>query len=262
MRHSRNLTPRNLEGMFRRLIPFALALTLVGCAPATNDEIPVPVQSGQEETKAPEPKPEPTFNKSAFSIDDAGSLWVVADKLRPLNPEKFKPELLVTLKLPHRYDPTLASAAAGAYKVMYKAAKKDGVRLVIQSAYRSYNNQVGVYNGWVNKIGQEKADLQSARPGFSEHQTGLSVDVASSSGQCTIAECFAKTDEGKWLTEHAWEYGWVLRYPKGLTHITGYKYEPWHWRFVGKGLAAEMHKTPNITLEEYFGLPPAPDYAN
>lgn len=248
--------------MIRRLVPFALVIALAGCAPATNDEIPVPVQSGQEETQAPKPKPAPTFNKEAFSIDDAESLWVVADKLRPLDPKKFVPKLLVTLNRPHRYDPTMASAAAGAYNVMYKAAKADGVKLVIQSAYRSYNNQVGVYNGWVNRLGQEKADLQSARPGHSEHQTGLSVDIASASGRCTIAECFADTPEGQWLTEHAWEYGWILRYPKGLTHITGYKYEPWHWRFVGKGLAAEMHKTPNITLEEFFGLPPAPDYAN
>ena len=248
--------------MFRRLIPFALALTLVGCAPATNNEIPVPVQSGQEETLAPEPTPTPTFDKSAYSLDDANSLWVVADKLRRLKPKRFVPEDLVTLKLPHRYDPTLAAPAAAAYKAMYKAAKKDGVKLVIQSAYRSYNAQVGVYNGWVNTLGKAKADLQSARPGYSEHQTGLSVDIASGSGKCTIAKCFAKTDEGKWLTQHSWEYGWVLRYPKKKTHITGYKYEPWHWRFVGIELAAELHKTPNITLEEFFELPPAPDYAS
>lgn len=248
--------------MTRRLIPFALALVLAGCAPTVNNEIPVPVQSGQEETPTPEPKPEPTFDLTAFSIDDPDSLWVVADKLRPLDPKDYEPKDLVRLNLPHRYDPTMRSAAAGAYKVMYKAAKRDGVRLVIQSAYRSYNNQVGVYNGWVNKLGQEKADLQSARPGHSEHQTGLSVDIAAGNGACTIAECFGKTPEGRWLTEHAWEYGWVLRYPKGLTDITGYKYEPWHWRYVGRGLAAELHKTPNITLEEFWGLPPAPDYAN
>lgn len=262
-RHARKPTPVNLEGMFKFVTPIALVLALTGCAPSVNQEIPVPVQTGQEEAKpTPTPKPTPTFDPTVFSIDDAASIWVVADKLRPLNPQKYKPENLVTLDLPHRYDPTLSSNAAGAYEVMYAAAKADGVKLVIQSAYRSYNNQVGVYNGWVKKLGQEKADLQSARPGFSEHQTGLSVDIAAGNGKCTIAECFGDTPEGKWLVENAWKYGWVLRYPDGLTHITGYKYEPWHWRYVGRGLAAELHKTPNITLEEFFGLPAAPDYAN
>jgi len=242
---------------------FALVSALAGCASVPASELPVPVQSATQEVKpVTQPKTAPLFDKTAFSLDVADSLWVVADKLRPLNPKNYKPANLVTLKLPHRYEPTMSSNAAGSYEVMYAAAKADGVSLVIQSAYRSYSNQVGVYNGWVARLGQAKADLQSARPGHSEHQIGLSVDIAAGNRKCTIAECFADTPEGRWLTEHAWEYGWVLRYPKGLTHITGYKYEPWHWRYVGRGLAAEMHKTPNITLEEFFGLPAAPDYAN
>lgn len=250
--------------MFRLLIPFALVAALVGCAPTTNPDIPVPVQSGQESaaTESPAPKPTPTFDLTAFSIDESDSLWVVANKLRPLDPADYVPADLVTLDVPHRYDPTLRSDAAGAYLVMYRAAKKDGVNLVLQSAYRSYNNQVGVYNGWVDRLGQEEADLQSARPGHSEHQIGLSADIAAGNGDCTIAECFGKTPEGKWLTEHAWEYGWVLRYPKGLTDVTGYTYEPWHWRYVGRGLAAQFHDAGKPTLEEFWGLPPAPDYAD
>lgn len=248
--------------VFRLFTSLALLTGLVGCAAVNAAEIPAPIQSATKEVKlVAQPTAAPMFDKTTFSIDAADSLWVVADKLRPLNPKKYKPANLVTLKLPHRYDPTMRSNAAGSYEVMYAAAKADGVSLVIQSAYRSYNNQVGVYNGWVSRLGQEKADLQSARPGHSEHQIGLSVDIAAGNGTCTIAECFADTPEGRWLTEHAWEYGWILRYPKGLTHITGYKYEPWHWRYVGRGLAAEMHKTPNITMEEFFGLPAAPDYA-
>ena len=144
---------------------------------------------------------------------------------------------------------------------MFRAASKDGVNLVFQSGYRSYSTQVSVYNGWVASLGQSAADLQSARPGYSEHQTGLSVDIASATAGCTIQTCFAKTPEGKWLSRNAWRFGWHLRYPKGKTAITGYKYEPWHWRFVGIELAAELHLTPKITLEEFFGLPPAPDYA-
>lgn len=201
-----------------------------------------------------------TFDKTKYSVDDADSLWVVADKLRPLKPKKYTPTDLITLTLPHTYDPTLRSDAAVAYRRMFKAAKNEGINLVLQSAYRSYSSQVSVYNGWVAKLGKAGADLQSARPGFSEHQTGLSADIAAANKNCTISECFATTAEGKWLANNAWEYGWHLRYPKGKTSITGYKFEPWHYRFVGKELAAELHKTANITLEQFFGLPKAPDY--
>ncbi len=249
--------------VLRTAAVFALVSALAGCASVPASEIPAPVQSATQEAKlVAQPKTAPLFDKTVFSLDAADSLWVVADKLRPLNPKNYTPANLVRLKLPNRNDPTLRSNAAGAYAAMYAAAEADGVSLVIQSAYRSYNTQVSVYNGYVKSLGKAKAELQSARPGFSEHQIGLSVDIAAGNRKCTIAECFANTPEGRWLTEHAWEYGWILRYPKGSTHITGYKYEPWHWRYVGRGLAAEMHKTPNITLEEFFGLPAAPDYAN
>lgn len=250
--------------MLRLLTPFALVLALAGCASNVNMDIPVPVQSGHESATpvAPKPKPTPTFDKTSFSIDDPHSLWVVADKLRPYNPVDYVPNDLVTMDVPHRADPTLRKNAAATYVQMYNDAKAQGINLVVQSAYRSYATQVGVYNGWVAKLGVEAADLQSARPGFSEHQTGLSVDIAAANRVCTINECFADTPEGRWLTDNAWRYGWVLRYPKGLTPITGYKYEPWHWRYVGRGLSKELHKTPNLTLEEFFGLPPAPTYAN
>lgn len=201
-----------------------------------------------------------TFDKTKYSINDASSLWVVVDKLRQLSPKKFAPTDLKTLSLPHTYDPRLRSDAAVAYRRMFKAAKQDGINLVLQSAYRSFDSQVSVYNGWVAKLGKAGADLQSARPGFSEHQTGLSADIAAANKQCTISECFADTPEGKWLAKNAWEFGWHLRYPKGKTSITGYKFEPWHYRFVGKELAAELHKTAGITLEQFFGLPNAPDY--
>lgn len=249
--------------MFRLMTSLALVVALAGCAPVVDNDIPVPVQSWQAKPAKPaETTPEPTFDPTVFSLDDANSLWVVADKLRPLNPLSYVPGDLVSPDVPHRYDPRLRSGAAGAYLAMVTAAKADGIDLVVQSAYRSYNLQVGVYNGYVRSRGQKQADLQSARPGHSEHQTGLSVDIVAKNGKCSINECFGDTPEGKWLTKHAWEFGWVLRYPEGLTHITGYMYEPWHWRYVGRGLAQEMHKTPNITLEEFFGLPAAPDYAN
>jgi D-alanyl-D-alanine carboxypeptidase len=249
-----------------RLLPLALAVALAGCAVATDGAIPVPVQSAEAATATPTPAAEhrtdpPAFDRNQYSIDDAASLWVVANKTRRLSPKKYVPNDLVTLDVPHTYDPTLRADAAKAYKKMLRAAAKDGKSLVLQSAYRSYSTQVTVYDGWVAKLGQAGADRQSARPGYSEHQTGLSVDIAAGSRSCTIQECFAKTPEGKWLSKHAWEFGWVLRYPKGRTSITGYKYEPWHWRYVGTGLAEQVHLVgAKETLEEFWGLPAAPDY--
>jgi D-alanyl-D-alanine carboxypeptidase len=212
----------------------------------------------------PVPIPAPTvaaFDMTMHSIDDADSLWVVADKLRPMQPKKYVPSGLRTLDVPHTYEPTLRVDAAKAYLKMFRAAKSEGVNLVVQSAYRSYSTQVSVYNGWVASLGRKAADLQSARPGYSEHQTGLSVDIASATAGCTIQSCFSRTPEGKWLTKNAWRFGWHLRYPNGKTPVTGYKFEPWHWRYVGDELAAELNRTPKITMEEFFGLPAAPDYA-
>lgn len=202
-----------------------------------------------------------TIDKTLFSVDEADSVWVVVDKLRPLRPKRYAPAGLTTLDVPHAYTPVLRRDAARAYLKMFRAARRDGIALVVQSGYRSYSSQVTVYNGWVASIGRAAADLQSARPGFSEHQTGLSVDIAAGNGVCTIQGCFGGTPAGKWLTANAWKFGWHLRYPKGKTDITGYKYEPWHWRFVGLELAAELNLTRKITLEEFFELPAAPDYA-
>jgi len=250
-----------------RALPLLLALILAGCVATTpaHSEIPAPTQKASASAAIkPVPIPAPTvasFDTTLHSIDDADSLWVVADKLRRLKPKRYVPSDLKTLNVPRAYPAALRRDAARAYLKMFRAASKDGVNLVFQSGYRSYSTQVSVYNGWVASLGQSAADLQSARPGYSEHQTGLSVDIASATAGCTIQTCFAKTPEGKWLSRNAWRFGWHMRYPKGKTAITGYKFEPWHWRFVGTELAAELHLTPKITLEEFFGLPPAPDYA-
>jgi len=246
-----------------RFLPIVAAFVLAGCVSTTpaHSEIPAPVQKGDPVSKpivTPTPK---TIDKTLYSIDDPTSLWIVADKIRRLDPKKFAPSDLRTLDVPHTYTPMLRADAAKAYGKMYRAAKQKGISLVFQSGYRSYSAQVSVYNGWVATLGQRGADRQSARPGYSEHQTGLSVDIASATAGCTIQQCFATTPEGRWLKKHAWEYGWHLRYPKGKTDITGYKFEPWHYRYVGLELAAELNLTPGITLEEFFELDPAPDYA-
>jgi D-alanyl-D-alanine carboxypeptidase len=255
----------NLEGMFRSVVLVAVsALVLTGCAaPPNASEIPGPTQQAPTVTTAP-----PTtatvavFDTTSHSIDEADSLWVVVDKLRRLTPKRYAPKGLTTMSVPHVYTPVLRRDAAKAYQRMFRAARRDGIDLVVQSSYRSYATQVSVYNRGVEASGREAADQKIARPGYSEHQIGLSVDIAAADRACTIRACFGRTPEGKWLMRNAPRFGWHLRYPKGKTAITGYIYEPWHWRFVGVELAMELSLTPRITLEEFFGLPAAPDYPN
>ncbi|QYH34697.1 D-alanyl-D-alanine carboxypeptidase family protein [Salinibacterium sp. M195] len=188
------------------------------------------------------------------------SLWVVANKLRPLNPVDYEPNL-VFVDVPYAYEPYLTpDAAAGAVEMFAAFTAETGLGMRSQSTYRSYWAQERVYGGWVSSLGQEQADLESARPGHSEHQTGLSIDVSASPANCSLEQCFAATPQAQWLAENGWKHGFTLRYPEGKTDITGYAYEPWHMRYVGKELAAELHSTGIQTLEEFFGLPAAPTY--
>ena len=135
------------------------------------------------------------------------------------------------------------------YKEMEADATSIGLNIWIQSGYRSYELQSELYNNYVERDGLEKADKYSARPGHSEHQTGLAFDLNS------ISDEFQDTDEGKWVNQNAWKYGFILRYPKGKESITGYKYESWHLRYVGKELAKKLYNNGDwITLEEHFNL--------
>jgi D-alanyl-D-alanine carboxypeptidase len=205
------------------------------------------------------------FNKSERSLDEPSSLWVIANKQRPLQPTSYVPNDLVAPEVTRRLsaeseEMLLRTAAANALEGLFTAAKADGLDLMLASAYRSYSYQEGLYNTYVKKQGQSVADAQSARPGYSEHQTGLAADIEPASRECEIEACFGDLPEGKWLAEHAHEYGFVIRYPQGKAGITGYIYEPWHLRYVGKELATEVKNQDVATLEEFFGLPPAADY--
>lgn len=135
------------------------------------------------------------------------------------------------------------------YKQMKADATALGLNIWIQSGYRSYELQETLYNNYVNRDGKLAADTYSARPGYSEHQTGLAFDLNS------ISDEFQYTNEGKWVNENAWKYGFILRYPKSKESITGYKYESWHLRYVGKDLASKLYNNGDwITLEEHFNL--------
>lgn len=141
----------------------------------------------------------------------------------------------------------LTAETDAAFKKLVDGAASDGIKIFLVSGYRSYTKQQNTYLGWCNTYGQKEADRISARPGFSEHQLGMAIDVNS------LEESFADTAEGKWLAAHCWEYGFIIRYPKGKEHLTGYAYEPWHIRYVGKDLAKKVTDS-GLCLEEYFGI--------
>lgn len=204
------------------------------------------------------------FNKSQHSLDDPNSIWVIVNKKRMLMPKDYAPTDLFAPKISLKDSANsegmkLRRVAATALEELNTEAKKQEVNLLLISAYRSHKTQATIYDSEVRGFGREVADTESARPGYSEHQTGLAVDLAPTSRECEIEECFAQTPEGKWLAANAHKFGFVIRYGTDQQHIVGYKFEPWHLRYAGKELAAEAYKT-GQTLEEFFNLPYAADY--
>lgn len=171
-------------------------------------------------------------------------------------PGKYVGGVLIVNKkysLPSTYNPGVNQTAQKALTAMVADAKKQGVYLTTISSYRSYSYQTTLYNNYVKKHGKAKADRFSARPGHSEHQTGLTFDIGGTSRAHWLEESFAGTKEGKWLAANAHKYGFHLRYHKGKEHITGYMYEPWHFRYLGAEMATKV-KVSGKTLEEYFNI--------
>ena len=223
---------------------------------------PVTVHVTTTATAHPSPEPAPVaspgINLAAHSVDEPSSVWVVVNKQRPLDPLTFEPSDLTGTGIPGGNEVT--STTATALRKMHAAAKDAGAAFSVSTAYRSYNFQKGLFNQYVASDGVKKAETFSARPGYSEHQTGLALDLFDSSVGCALKKCFAETKSGKWLVKHGADYGFIERYPEGASATTGYKWEPWHWRFVGVELAQYMRDQHIETLEEVFGLPAAPDY--
>ncbi len=150
--------------------------------------------------------------------------------------------------LPADYNPKgLTSDTCRAFRKMACSARKDEICLCIYSGFRSYDYQKQLYNNYVSAYGREKADTFSARAGYSEHQTGMAIDV-----NCAD-DSFDGTPEALWLAENSWKYGFIVRYPKDKQHITGYKYEPWHVRYLGIETARNVYCS-GLTLEEYLGI--------
>lgn len=195
----------------------------------------------------------PAFDKNKYSLTDPASLWVVVNKKRPLNPKTYAPTDLT----PVGNGQYMRKSAAQALGKLQVAAKAAGLSISALSGYRSYQTQVSVYGNEVRANGQQVADTQSARPGYSEHQTGWAVDVGG--GGCGIEDCFGNTAEGKWLAANSYKYGFIIRYTKDGQSTSGYRPEPWHIRYIGTDLAAQIH-TSGQTLEEFFGLEAATSY--
>lgn len=188
-------------------------------------------------------------------VTNETDIAVVINKERGL-PDKYEPTDLTEPNVDFSFSGKsekrmLRKEAAQALEKLFKQASADGIKLYGVSGYRSRATQVSVYNNNVKTQGQAEADKVSARPGFSEHQTGLAIDVSSQSAKFALEETFGATKEGKWLAEHAHEAGFIIRYPKGKESITGYSYEPWHIRYVGADIAKVVYEN-HWTLEEYF----------
>ena len=154
-----------------------------------------------------------------------------------------------TYSLPDDYGNGLTSTTTNAFYKMQAASKLENLNIYLSSGFRSYSTQDRIYNNYVARDGKMAADTYSARPGYSEHQSGLAFDVNQ------INDTFNDSAEAKWLANNCYKYGFILRYPKGKEDITGYKYESWHFRYVGVELATKLYNNGNwITLEEYFGI--------
>lgn len=229
--------------------------------PAEKDPVEKP-EGAQAPRTVPSPVPAPAegpvdapppatgLDLTEHSPSDPDSPWVVVNKRRPLDPIDYEPDLTVVRGYLVRTD------AAPDLAALLDAADADGVRLTLRSAYRGYPKQVEVYEGWVAQLGAEQADEVSARPGHSEHQTGLGVDVGGTTRpECDFEACFGETVEGRWVADHAAEFGLLVRYTRQNSAGTGYAPEPWHLRWVGRELAAHMRATGVTTLEEVFDVP-------
>ncbi|WKY47208.1 M15 family metallopeptidase [Eubacteriaceae bacterium ES3] len=188
----------------------------------------------------------------ASGIFTEGSITQVANKQYALS-SSYIPDDLTWLDLPATRDTQMRAEAAAALTELFNAAQNQGITLYCCSGYRSYETQADLYQWNVDTYGQAEADLVSAKPGTSEHQLGLAMDVTSESVGFDLLESFGQTEEGQFVKANAYKYGFIIRYPQGKTGITGYSYEPWHLRYVGVDVATDIYNS-GLTMEEYYGL--------
>lgn len=214
-----------------------------------------PTEPAEPQKVEPSPSPGKVETKPAVPEKvDAGG-YIEGQKL-PKEPTFIKNVLVANKKypLPSTFAPGESKEARVAFDKMAAEAKLDGYNLNAFSTYRAYDYQVGLYDRYAARDGKKAADTYSARPGYSEHQTGLAFDIGEVNfEQHWASSSFGETKAGQWVNDNAHRYGFILRYPKGKEHITGYMHESWHFRYVGEKIAAEIFKNKG-TLEEYLGI--------
>jgi D-alanyl-D-alanine carboxypeptidase len=258
----------------RRMITFsvvgALAIGLTGffgIPKMISDQVANLPESVQNIANQVQPKPVTIFSPPKYSIDEASSIWVVVNKQRQISPLRYVPNNLVFPNFPrpkiqNPFGLQLRSEAALATVDMAAAMKTAGKgTLILNSGFRTYKTQKALYDRTKAARGLAVAEKLSARPGHSEHQLGLAADFSARGQGCVIMVCFGTTEAGIWLAENAHEYGFIVRYQKGYKPITGFQYEPWHFRYVGIELATEMNTRGIKTLEQFWELDSAPDYS-
>lgn len=244
----------HIEFPFKMMASFAVfALMMSGCG-----------NEGTENKEEQSSKTTETFHEDIETQDskkneqeevrDAGG-YIVGQEL----PKKatYINAILIASKrypLPADFAPGENPEARAAYEELNAAALLEGYTFNAFSTYRSYDRQVELYANYVNRDGKEAADTYSARPGYSEHQTGLAFDIGEVGNEQFFAdEGFGATEAGKWLAKNAHKYGFIMRYPEGKEKVTGYMHEAWHFRYVGKDIAKDIYSNKS-TLEEYLEI--------
>lgn len=233
--------------------PATTAPSAAASSRSSGSPTPAPSSSAAQRSEPSGPS-EPS--RSARDVDSADSPTVVVNKARPLDPVDYAPGSLESVD-----GVPLRPEAAAALEDLRAEAAAAGHHLTVLSGYRSYGRQQQVYAGWVSHHGSaEAADRISARPGHSEHQTGLAVDLGdAATPDCDLDACFGTTPAGRWVAVHAHEHSFVVRYPEGAEQVTGFSAEPWHLRWLGAEAAAQVHAGGGV-VETVFGLPDAPGY--
>lgn len=186
------------------------------------------------------------FN-DALGANISDDILILVNKYNYLSSD-YEPNDLEVVDTNYSYWGSLRSEAALAFSEMVTAASQEGLKIINTSPYRSWELQNALYNNYVNSDGVKAADRYSARPGYSEHQTGLAADVLTPTSNL---DTFKNTKEFIWMQENSYKYGFILRYKEGMEYITGYMYEPWHYRYVGIEPAKTIYEE-DLTFEEYY----------
>lgn len=235
----------------------SVSTLLVSCSSESVNEASVDdQQQTDQQTSSSETQNQTSDEKAIFenAIFESGNILRLVNKSYPLE-EGYEPSDLKTIEVPTVNQTVEANMmreeAADQLKKLFDAALEDGIQLYANSGYRSYNVQKITYEHFVQSHGEAEAKKFSAQPGYSEHQTGLAMDVTSASAGYGLTQAFGQTPEGIWVKDNAYKFGFIIRYLEGKEDITGYMYEPWHIRYVGEEAAQLIHDS-GVTYEEYL----------